>query len=128
MIEILPMEDREQEQKLLEGLPLTGGEPRVLAMKDRAEILGHAAVERKDGVLRILKLEAAGWDASKKPQGEQVFILDTLMRAAASYGETFGDEKIETTFPDFFGFFKSRGFETDEDHAFGPMSLIVKYE
>ena len=27
MIEILPMEDREKERSLLEGLPLSGGKP-----------------------------------------------------------------------------------------------------
>ncbi|NBI17052.1 hypothetical protein D1841_03815 [Neglecta sp. X4] len=128
MIEILPMEDREKERSLLERLPLSGGEARVLLMKDKGEPLGHAAVELWEDTLRILKLEAAGWDSSQKPQGEQIFILDTLMRSAASYGETFGAGKIETAFPDFFGFFQARGFETDDAHSFGPMSLIVKYE
>lgn len=128
MIQILPMEDREREQALLAGLPMEGGEPRVLAMEERGEALGYAAVELKEGVLRILKLEAAGYDPARKPQGEEVFILDTLMRSAASYGETFGAVRIETAFPDVFGFFKARGFDTDESHAFGPMSLVVKYE
>lgn len=127
MIEILPMEDREQEKALLDGLPVSG-EPRVLAMKDRGETLGYAAVELDAGTLRILKLEAAGYDFSQKPQGETVFILDTLMRSAASYGETFGAQRIETAFPDFFGFFQARGFETDGERAFGPMSLVVRYE
>lgn len=128
MIEILPMEDRENERALLEGLPVLGDAPRVLLMKDRGEPLGYAAVELWEGALRILKLEAAGWDGARKPQGEEAFILDTLVRSAASYGETFGAGEIETAFPDFSGFFKARGFETDEARAFGPMSLIVKYE
>ena len=29
---------------------------------------------------------------------------------------------------DFFGFFKARGFTVDEEHAFTPMSTIVRYE
>ncbi len=128
MIEILPMEDREREKERLSGLDLGGGAPRVLCMKDRGEELGFAAVELRGETLRILKLEAAGYDPGEKPQGEQVFILDTLLRSAASYGETFGAQAIETAFPDFFGFFKARGFEMDGEHAFGPMSLIVKYE
>lgn len=128
MIEILPMEDREEEKALLAGLPSTGGSLRVLAMKDRGETLGHAAVELQGGTLRILSLEAAGYDGAQKPQGEQVFILDTLMRSAASYGENFGAREIETAFPDRFGFFRARGFSVDEEHAFGPMDLIVKYE
>ncbi len=122
------MEDREREKELLAGIQTKGGSARVLSMSDRGEILGWTAVELDRGVLRILKLSAGEYDFSRKPQGEEVFILDTLMRSAASYGETFGAGFLETAFPDFFGFFKSRGFETDETHAFGPMSLVVKYE
>lgn len=127
MIEILPMEDREREKALLEGLEFTGA-PRVLLMADRGEALGHAAVEVAGTALRILRLEAAGYDPAQKPQGEAAFILDSLMRAAASYGETLGARSIETAFPDFFGFFHNRGFDTDETHAFTPMGTIVRYE
>ena len=128
MIQILPMEDREKEQQLLQGLPVLGDKPRVLCMEDKGAVLGHAAVELLEGTLRILRVTAQGWEPTQKPQGEQAFILDTLMRSAASYGEALGADKIETAFPDFFGFFKARGFETDEAHAFTPMSTIVRYE
>lgn len=128
MIEILPMEDREQERKLLSQVEAAGTEARVLSMRERGEILGWTAVELAGGVLRILALRAGGYDFSHKPQGEEVFILDSLMRSAASYGEIFGAVKIETAFPDFFGFFQARGFDSDELHAFTPMSTIVKYE
>ena len=50
------------------------------------------------------------------------------MRSAASWGEDHGAEAIATCFPDFFGFFKARGFTVDEEHAFTPMSTIVRYE
>ena len=50
------------------------------------------------------------------------------MRSAASWGEDHGANRIVTTFPDFFGFFQARGFQTDEDHAFTPMETIVHYE
>ena len=128
IIEILPMEDREQEKELLAAVETAGAEARVLAMKDRGELLGYAAVELENNVLRILKLSAGEYDFTGKPQGETAFVLDTLTRSAASYGETFGAEEIVTAFPDFFGFFKARGFQTDETHAFTPMSTIVRYE
>lgn len=127
MIEILPMEDREKEKALLEGLVTGSGAPRVLRMAERGEALGWVAVEVDGPLLRILKMEAAGYDPAQKPQGEQVFLLDTLLRSAASYGETLGAEEIATVFPDFFDFFKNRGFDCDNTHAFGPMGLIVKY-
>lgn len=122
------MEDRDEERKLLSTVESAGGEARVLAMKDRGEVLGYAAVELKEDCLCILKLSAGNYDFSRKPQGEEIFVLDTLMRSAASYGENFGAVKITTAFPDFFGFFQARGFETDEAHAFTPMSTVVHYE
>ena len=105
MIEILPMKDREREQTL-----------------------GTVALELEGGVLRILQLAAEGYDFSEAPKGETIFILDSLMRSAASYGENFGADSIETAFPDFFGFFRARGFDSDDTHAFTPMSTIVRYE
>lgn len=128
MIEILPMEDRELEKTILEGIDCAGPQARVLAMCERGSTLGTAAVELDGAVLRILRLTAEGYDFSEAPKGETVFILDSLMRSAASYGENFGAARIETAFPDFFGFFKARGFESDDTHAFTPMSTIVKYE
>lgn len=128
MIEILPMSDREQEKALLAQVAGATEETRVLAMTERGDTLGWAAVDLDGGTLKIRALTAQGYDDSRKPQGEEVFILDSLMRSAASYGENFGADKIETTFPDFFDFFKARGFTTDETHAFTPMSTIVHYE
>lgn len=97
-------------------------------MRDREEVMGYAAVELSGSELRILKLSAAQYDFSQPPGMEETFILDTLMRSAASYGETFGATQITTAFPDFYDFFKHRGFQTDESHAFTPMSTIVRYE
>ncbi len=122
------MKDREREKELLENVETGGGEARVLLMADRGEPRGYAAVELLNGTLRILKLSAQGYDFSRKPDMEETFVLDTLMRSAASYGETFGAVAIETAFPDFYGFFAARGFKTDEKKAFTPMSTIVRYE
>lgn len=128
MIEILPMADREREKELLAAVEGAGPEARVLAMTDRGEELGTVAVELRDGTLHILQMRAGEYDFSRKPQGEEAFILDTLLRSAASWGENFGAEEIVTAFPDFFDFFKARGFAADDTHAFTPMSTIVRYE
>jgi hypothetical protein len=97
-------------------------------MCEREQTLGTVALELEGGVLRILQLAAEGYDFSEAPKGETIFILDSLMRSAASYGENFGADSIETAFPDFFGFFRARGFDSDDTHAFTPMSTIVRYE
>ena len=128
MIEILPMADREREKELLAAVDGAGPEARVLAMTDRGEELGTVAVELRDGTLHILQMRAGEYDFSRKPQGEEAFILDTLLRSAASWGENFGAGEIVTAFPDFFDFFKARGFASDDSHAFTPMSTIVRYE
>ena len=128
MIEILPMKDREQERKILDGIDCAGPQARVLAMCEREQTLGTVALELEGGVLRILQLAAEGYDFSEAPKGETIFILDSLMRSAASYGENFGADSIETAFPDFFGFFRARGFDSDDTHAFTPMSTLVRYE
>lgn len=122
------MKDREQEREWLAGVPGADDNARILAMTERGELLGWTAVKIDQEVLRILCLTVPGYDFGEKPQGETIFILDTLMRSAASYGETFGAAMIETAFSDFFGFFRARGFETDETHAFTPMNTIVKYD
>ena len=128
MIEILPMADREREKEQLAAVEGAGPEARVLAMTDRGEELGTVAVELRDGTLHILQMRAGEYDFSRKPQGEEAFILDTLLRSAASWGENFGAGEIVTAFPDFFDFFKARGFASDDTHAFTPMSTIVRYE
>lgn len=122
------MADREREKELLAAVEGAGPEARVLAMTDREEELGTVAVELRDGTLHILQMRAGEYDFSRKPQGEEAFILDTLLRSAASWGENFGAGEIVTAFPDFFDFFKARGFAADDTHAFTPMSTIVRYE
>ena len=122
------MADREREKELLAAVEGAGPEARVLAMTDRGEELGTVAVELRDGTLHILQLGAGEYDYSRKPQGEEAFSLDTLLRSAASWGENFGAGEIVTAFPDFFDFFKARGFAADDTHAFTPMSTIVRYE
>lgn len=122
------MADREREKELLAAVEGAGPEARVLAMTDRGEELGTVAVELRDGTLHILQMWAGEYDFSRKPQGEEAFILDTLLRSAASWGENFGAGEIVTAFPDFFDFFKARGFASDDTHAFTPMSTIVRYE
>lgn len=122
------MENREEEKKLLEEVGAAAEGSRVLLMEDRGDPVGHVVAYLEGETLHIQSLHAQGYDFSRRPQGEEAFILDTLMRSAASYGENNGAQAIATDFPDFFGFFKSRGFETDESHAFTPMSTIVRYE
>lgn len=92
------MEDRAEEQGLLDA---AGVEGRVLLMKDGGEPVGYVVVALEETVLHLRKIFAKGYDFTERPQGEALFVLDTLMRSAASYGEDHGADQIVTDFPDF---------------------------
>ena len=130
MLHIVPMAEKTEEAALLaktEGAPDNG---RVLVMTDSEETLGYVVVALEDDTLVFYGFSVSGQtDFTKaKPDPMTTFVLDTLMRSAASFGETNGMNHIRTAFPDFFDFFKQRGFAVAEDHAEAPMSLIVHYE
>ena len=97
-------------------------------MTDGDRDVGWVAVELAGPAVRIVKMTAEGWDRQEKPSSDQIFVLDTLMRSAASYGEVFGAEEIVTAFPDRYDFFKLRGFRQEESCARAPMSTIVHYD
>lgn len=124
------MAEKTEEAALLaktEGAPADG---RVLVMTDGEETLGHVVVALEDDTLVFYGFSVSGQtDFTKnKPDPMTVFVLDTLMRSAASFGETNGMNHIRTAFPDFYDFFRQRGFEIKGDYAEAPMSLIVHYE
>ena len=94
MIQVKAMENREEERKLLDA---AGVEGRVLSMKDGGQEVGYAIVDLQEGTLLLRKLAAKGYDFTQRPQGEELFILDTLMRSAASWGEDHGADAIATS-------------------------------
>lgn len=99
----------------------------MLRMTDSDRETGRAVVAVEDRLLRIVALRVAGYDFSRRPTMEERFNLDFLLRAAVSYGEHHGAEQVETGFPDFYDFLRHKGFETDGEKSFGPVSLIVHY-
>lgn len=118
------MQNKQQEEEILKGIGASEANARVLEMTEQSELLGWVAVDILDETLRMLKFNICQ-DVS---EFEGIFYLDTLMRSAASFGETNGADKLATTEPSLNDFFKKRGFDVDSVHAFAPMSLIVHYE
>ncbi len=96
-------------------------------MTDGEAELGYVSVEIFGDTVTIHEMKSHGYDFTVPPDAEHSFILDSLMRAAASYGETHGMSKVETAFPDFFSFLEARHFETDEHRAFASMDSIIHY-
>ncbi len=97
------MAEKTEEAALLaktEGAPDNG---RVLVMTDGEETLGYVVVALEDDTLVFYGFSVSGQtDFTKaKPDPMTTFVLDTLMRSAASFGETNGMNHIRTAFPDF---------------------------
>ncbi len=128
MLQISPMADREEEARRLSALDISG-DARLLLMTEGQKELGAVAVRLEEKTLYLLSFRTSeGADLlSAAPDAESAFLFDTLMRSAASFGETHGAERIETAFPDRFDFFRQRGFDIEGDRAVAPMSLIVHY-
>ena len=127
MVEILEVKDAEKRRAILRQGGIAEDEATVLKMADHDAVLGSCCLHiRKDKAV-LLALAAGEYDFGGKPDAEQSFILDSLVRSAASYAETKGALFIETAFPDFYDFFRRMGFETDSNHAFGSIAVIVKY-
>ena len=76
------MENREEERELLAD---AGVEGRILLMKDGGQPVGYVIVDLEERTLHLRKLSVQGYDFTVLPQGESVFILDTLMRSCLLY-------------------------------------------
>ena len=124
------MQEKDREKALCLAAEGADDKSRVLMMTDGAEELGYVVVSLRENVLFIHQFSVGGKVdfSAGKPGMEEIFILDTLMRSAASFGETNGADFIKTTFPDFHSFFKLRKFDVDDTHAETPMHTIVHYE
>lgn len=97
-------------------------------MRDAGELLGYAALSLKKPAVLVHKFVLEGYDFKSIPDLEQGFVLDSLMRASASYGETNGMTEVILELEDIGDFFKSRGFEEDNSRLITPMETIVKYK
>lgn len=124
------MQEKVKEEAICRETAGADAESRVLEMTDGEESMGYVVVSLKADTLYIHGFSVNGRTdfSAEKPDMGTVFILDTLMRSAASFGEANGANYIRTTFPDFFDFFKLRHFTIEADHAKTPMSTIVHYE
>ncbi len=123
------MEEKDREEAIRRETAGAGAETRVLVMTDGADELGYVVAGVQAQTLCIHAFSVAGKTdfSTEKPDAQTVFILDTLLRAAASFGEVHGADCIRTSFPDFFSFFARRGFKPHDAYVEAPMSVIVHY-
>ncbi len=96
-------------------------------MTERGSELGMVSLAVRGSKLMIFEFTLANPCDFEKLDEEQSFFVDTLMRSAASFGETNGASGIHTANNLYNSFLQTKGFETDENHAFTKMSTIVHY-
>ena len=89
-----------------------------MMMGDPAGELGYVAVDVKDSVLRMRKME--------EPDLNARICSDSLMRAAASYGANKGAYRIETEVPGLGTLLKASGFLAEGRKFVCDLSKIVK--
>lgn len=124
MITILPMEDGVRKQEILHRFPSISGSKDVIVMREQEEEFGTAVLSIEDGVLKILDITVNGQRLSElDPMGKMV--ADSLMRSAASYGETYGAVEIAAYLPELESFLESKGFRKAEGKMVTPMQTIV---
>ena len=124
MITILPMKDEVRKGEILKNFPERSGLSDVLVMGEKDELLGTAVLCVDGKLLKLLDLSVAGQVlTSLDPAGKM--IADSLMRAAASYGENHGASEIELYVPELDDFWAAKGFEEKDGCRAAPMSHIV---
>lgn len=119
------MVDQEEETKILSQLETKEDNAQVLDLIDGGISLGYVAVDIEGVTLRMLKFYL--YDDKVKGEMERSFFLDTLMRSAASYGESKGANKLICLDKNQLDFLSKKGFDIEEDIATADMSLIVHY-
>lgn len=122
------MKDKERESQILKIL-LKNEEnnSRVLLMTEGENELGTVALKIYERTLIIIDISLENDCDFENLNIEEDFFVDTLMRSAASYGETKGANFIETQDNKYNKILAKKGFTVDENHAFTKMSTIVHY-
>ena len=96
-------------------------------MGDPIDELGYVAVDMKDSVLRMRKMEVFGSNLEQPDLNARV-CSDSLMRAAASYGANKGAYRIETEIPGLGTLLKGVGFLPEGKKFVCDLSKSVKIE
>ena len=125
MIAILPLQDPKRVEDLLADVPDRGDSAAVLMMGDRDEELGYVAVDVKDSILRMRKLEVFGGSLGQPDLNVRVCV-DSLTRAAASYGANKGAYRIESELTGLGALLRPVGFIEEGKKIVCDLSKIVK--
>ncbi len=119
------MEDKKREEAILADISDRGDNTAVLLMGDASEELGYVAVDIKDSVLRMRKMEIKG-SRLEQPDLNARICSDSLMRAAASYGANKGAYRIATDIAGLGKLLAPIGFVEEENSFVCELSKIVK--
>ena len=125
MITILPMEDQQQKKAVLSRYPMLSGKGDVMVMAEKSDILGTVVLSVDGTVLRMYDMTVSG-QSLKTLDSMGKMIADSLMRAAASYGETNGAEQVISHVAELAWFFAQKGFLEEAVHGVEAVAKLQK--
>jgi hypothetical protein len=126
MIQIIPMEVSSKKISILNKYNLNNSSAEVLEMSQGNICNGRIIILLSGATLSIIKIIDIDKDIGND---EILFIKDSLLRSAASYGENLGADTLIAMDKDEFDFFRKEGFSTDTDNDLMkcPVSRFVHY-
>lgn len=124
MITILPMADERRKGAILSRYPYLRGQGDVMVMAEKAEELGTVVLSVDGNVLRMYDLTVAG-QKLEALDGMGQIVADSLMRAAASYGETKGARQVVSHVKGLEGFLMQKGFHEEDGDMVTKMSNLI---
>lgn len=124
MITILPMEREQEKAAILSRYPTLSGKGDVMVMAEKEDVLGTVVLSVDKTTLHIYDLTVSDQSLNTLDSMGKV-IADSLMRAAASYGEVNGAERVLSHVEGLAEFFAQKGFTEAEDGMTIPMNRIV---
>ncbi len=122
------MENKEEEREQIKDLIKEGDRGRILVMTEKSQELGRVYIALREKKLILLKFDLTAGCDFENLDFEEMFMLDSLMRSAASFGEINGALSMETESPIYNSFLEKKGFKVDDDKAYLSISSIVHYK
>ena len=127
MLTILPMQEQDRKEELLREIPDAEKSAEILMMRDGEEELGYVAIDIKSSVVRMLKIVLGGNPLPEHLGAEDRFLVDSLMRATASYGANNGAYKIECREEAAWEALMISGFQKEGNVSVTELKNIVRY-
>ena len=111
-----------RKKKILNDVPQAESNAEVLSMCDKEEELAFVVVDIKHSIIRMLKMQLS---TGKLEDPQNAFIVDSLMRATASYGANYGAYRLQSQIPEIEYILTPLGFQKEGEFLVIDMKHLV---